>query len=377
MMFPTNCWYAAAFDHEVTQKPFALVILNEPLVFFRRENGSVAALRDRCAHRMLPLSLGRVSGDNIQCRYHGFTYDSGGKCVWAPGQAAPPNSNIRAYPVIERRHLIWVWIGDEALADSSQIVDEVFAGLGEPGWNFKGERLFVEAGYQLLIDNLMDMLHLGYLHRGTIGSEAIRQGKFETRLERPSGAIQVSRWIPNHLPSPTSARGQKTSEENSAPVLDPEDAWHVATFGPPCNVRIDAGSAPVGAIQTPREALHLPAGFANINALTPATAGATHYLWINIDSYNDLRFTERVFEEVRATFQEDIEVLEAQQRSLDSLAPAESLSSGWSCNLQIDAAGIKARRTIELMLARDREVSERRVAENGDATHEGRISRSL
>jgi phenylpropionate dioxygenase-like ring-hydroxylating dioxygenase large terminal subunit len=167
-MFPTNCWYAAAFDHEVTQKPFPLVILNEPLVFFRRQDGSLAALRDRCAHRMVPLSLGRVSGDNIQCRYHGFTYDSGGKCVWAPGQAAPPNSNIRAYPVVERRHLIWVWLGDEALADSSPIDDEVFAGLGEAGWNFKGERLFVKAGYQLLIDNLMDMLHLGYLHWGTL-----------------------------------------------------------------------------------------------------------------------------------------------------------------------------------------------------------------
>jgi hypothetical protein len=187
----------------------------------------------------------------------------------------------------------------------------------------------------------------------------------------------VSRWIPDHAPSPTSERGQRRSEGNSALALDREDAWHVATFGPPGNVRIDAGSAPVGAIQGSRQALELPARFANINALTPATAGATHYLWINVDSYNDLRFTEAVFEEVRATFQEDIEVLEAQQRCLDSLAPGESLSSGWNCNLQIDAAGIKARRTIELMIARDGEPSERPVAENGDSKQQGGARRSL
>ena len=55
-MFLTNSWYVAASGHEIGRTPFARTILNQPVVLYRREDGSAAALEDRCCHRHLPLS---------------------------------------------------------------------------------------------------------------------------------------------------------------------------------------------------------------------------------------------------------------------------------------------------------------------------------
>ena len=66
-MFLRNCWYVAAWDNEVGRAPFARTILNEPVVLFRTESGAAVALEDRCCHRHLPLSMGRVIGDQLQC----------------------------------------------------------------------------------------------------------------------------------------------------------------------------------------------------------------------------------------------------------------------------------------------------------------------
>ena len=48
------------------------MILGEPVVLFRKEDGTPVALEDRCVHRHLPLSMGRLVGDHLQCHYHGL-----------------------------------------------------------------------------------------------------------------------------------------------------------------------------------------------------------------------------------------------------------------------------------------------------------------
>src|ERR1700692_2284553 len=98
-MFLRNFWYVAAYGHEVTRSPFGRIILGEPIVFFRTEDGTPVALEDRCAHRHLPLSMGRLVGDLLQCHYHGLCYDGTGQCVKVPGQEAiPPAARVKAYP---------------------------------------------------------------------------------------------------------------------------------------------------------------------------------------------------------------------------------------------------------------------------------------
>ncbi|HZD63953.1 MAG TPA: Rieske 2Fe-2S domain-containing protein, partial [Xanthobacteraceae bacterium] len=116
-MFLRNYWYVAATDSEIERKPLGRIILGEPIVFYRLEDGTPVALEDRCAHRHLPLSMGKLVGDTLQCHYHGLRYDQTGTCVRVPGQDLIPRSaRVRSYPVVERYHWLWIWMGDPALA---------------------------------------------------------------------------------------------------------------------------------------------------------------------------------------------------------------------------------------------------------------------
>ena len=117
-MFLRNYWYVAGYDHEVGRRPLARVILGEPVVLYRLEDGMPVALEDRCAHRHLPLSMGKLVGDTLQCHYHGLRYDKGGVCVRVPGQDTIPRAaRVKSYPVVERYRWLWIWMGDPAQAN--------------------------------------------------------------------------------------------------------------------------------------------------------------------------------------------------------------------------------------------------------------------
>jgi phenylpropionate dioxygenase-like ring-hydroxylating dioxygenase large terminal subunit len=91
MKFVRNAWYVAGWASEFGPDLKRATILGDDVVFYRTGDGKVAALEDRCPHRLLPLSMGRVvDGNAVQCGYHGLTFDSSGKCVRAPrtGQCA-------------------------------------------------------------------------------------------------------------------------------------------------------------------------------------------------------------------------------------------------------------------------------------------------
>ena len=74
-MFLRNHWYVAAADHEIGQRPLGRMILGEPIVFYRAEDGTPVALEDRCPHRRLPLSMGKLVDGVLQCHYHGLRFD--------------------------------------------------------------------------------------------------------------------------------------------------------------------------------------------------------------------------------------------------------------------------------------------------------------
>jgi phenylpropionate dioxygenase-like ring-hydroxylating dioxygenase large terminal subunit len=71
---------------------------------------------------MAPLSLGTVGGKTVRCGYHGLQFDCTGACIEIPGQSnIPPRANVRSYPLVERWHLAWIWMGDPAAADPGDI----------------------------------------------------------------------------------------------------------------------------------------------------------------------------------------------------------------------------------------------------------------
>lgn len=106
-MFLRNCWYVIAWAHELpAYKPIARQVIGEPIVLFRTASGSIQALADRCAHRRVPLSMGRIEGDNLRCMYHGLLFAPDGHCLQVPGtNIIPPHSSVRAYPIHVRDDL--------------------------------------------------------------------------------------------------------------------------------------------------------------------------------------------------------------------------------------------------------------------------------
>src|SRR5437867_11691884 len=113
---PLDNWFLAARSNQVgARRPLARTLLGRPVVLFRDTQGRVVAMEDRCPHKNVALSVGRVHGDTIQCRYHGWTFDATGVCRSVPCHAPMerlPRCLVRTYPAIERADWIWVRPGD-------------------------------------------------------------------------------------------------------------------------------------------------------------------------------------------------------------------------------------------------------------------------
>ena len=87
--FSRQYWYVAAWPHELTaQQPLARTILGDDLVLFRTPEGQAVAMEDRCAHRLAPLSKGRIEAGGIRCMYHGVKFDTQGRCLEVPAQTS-------------------------------------------------------------------------------------------------------------------------------------------------------------------------------------------------------------------------------------------------------------------------------------------------
>jgi phenylpropionate dioxygenase-like ring-hydroxylating dioxygenase large terminal subunit len=162
-------WYPLAWSDELKAgRTLGRRFAGQPIVLYRGQSGRVFALEDRCAHRQVPLHLGVVCGEDIKCHYHGWAYDSAGKCVDVPylGKERRPNG-VKSYPVRDVDGLIMVFPGDPTLAES-----RLPATLGSSQRkDYKTRRLNREVAchYTFMHENLFDMNHQ-FMHRKQMGS---------------------------------------------------------------------------------------------------------------------------------------------------------------------------------------------------------------
>jgi len=342
-MYPRNFWYVAAWNHEVRrQELFRRTICEQPVVFYRREDGRPVALEDRCCHRHMPLSDGVLRGDNVECVYHGLTYDPSGTCIRVPSQKAiPPEAKVRSYPVHEKHQWIWIWMGDPALADPDLIED--FHWMDHPDWRAKGCRLALEGNYLLLVDNLLDLTHLQFVHATTLGTSAISAAPIRT--ERTETGVRVTRWIMDSPPPPFFQKAGGFAPDTHI------DRWQIIDYTPPAFVRLDVGGALAGTGAPDGDRSH---GFSmrNLNAITPETATTTHYFWAQAHDFqiDDPTVTELLFQQVQTAFFEDLAVIKGQQANLDEFGDALPPQ----VDFNQDAGGIQARRIVERILADER-----------------------
>ncbi len=339
-MYLRDCWYAAAWDHEVGETPLGRRLLDMPVVLYRGRDGAPTALLDRCCHRALPLSMGRVVGDTLRCAYHGLRFSRDGHCVEIPGQrAVPPTARVRSYPVIERHGWIWIWMGAPDRADPALIPDWWW--MDHPDWSpVKGGPPFhVRANYLLINDNLLDLSHVAFVHDGSIGTRAIADRPIET--ERGADFVRMSRMVPDSPPPPLYAelggfRGNV-------------DRWQIAVSTLPAYNSVHVGCAAPGAGGTdapPDRRME----FFNLNAMTPETATTTHYFYAHARGFRlgDRGIDARFARDFRSVFAEDVAVLDAQQASIDRRPPGRAVDLG------VDGPGLQFRRLLEARIAAER-----------------------
>jgi vanillate O-demethylase monooxygenase subunit len=237
-IFLKSCWYVAAWDHELIDgTKLARTILEQPIVLYRGESGRVVAMDDRCCHRGAPLSMGRIEGDCIRCMYHGMKFEPSGRCIQIPGQdVIPAKLGVRGYPVVARDHLVWIWMGDPAKADSALIVD--YPPLHDPGWKGMPAYMHYDANWLLIVDNLSDFAHLAFVHTKTLGGS--EEYAYQTRplnIARLPDGFRVERWHMNSDPPPfhrkvISDKSAKVDRRNIGHMLVPGIFFLESMFAP-------------------------------------------------------------------------------------------------------------------------------------------------
>jgi phenylpropionate dioxygenase-like ring-hydroxylating dioxygenase large terminal subunit len=307
-MFVRNTWYVAAWSHEVAPEGlFSRVITGIPVVMYRKEDGSVIALEDRCCHRGAPLSVGRREGDCIRCMYHGLKFDSAGACVEAPAQQRiPPRAKVRSFPVVERHRWIWIWMGDPDLANPDAIPDTHW--LDDPEWRSLAGYIHYDVNYLLICDNLLDFSHLPFVHPTTLGGPE-DYAKVQPKIERIENGVRVTRWTLN-IDAPPFAAAVK---EWPGKV----DRWNLYDFTVPAILLMDSGMAPAGT-GAPEGTRVGAIEFRSCQALTPETENSTHYFFAQPHNFalDQPEVTRSVHQSIVDAFAEDRDIISAQQRNL-------------------------------------------------------------
>ena len=342
--FLRNTWYVAMFSSDLDEGRLVhRTILNEPIVFYRKEAGGIAAIADRCAHRFVPLSMGKLlAGDRVQCIYHGLQFGAEGKCVLNPHGSGKISSalDLRSFPVVEKHTLVWIWMGDkpadrDKIPDYSCLDDRPELHVARPGY------LKVKADYQLLVDNLLDLSHISYTHAGILGNADTATA--EPLVEQDGDVITVTR---NSLNAETPGVLRMMSPGG----FERGDQWQSISWFPASNLRLEFGAS------KPGEPKARGTGYFALHFLTPETERSTHYHYtaarwnvLTDDERNkeirDLIYKMRTF----AFAEQDVPVIEAQQVSIDHAS--EGLTPGL---LSVDAGPARYQKVLDQLLAEER-----------------------
>jgi len=157
-------WQIACLARELRGKPLKVTLRNHPIVVFRDGSGLPVALEDRCAHRNVPLSLGRVCNGRLQCAYHGWEYDSDGRVAHVPAlppDAACPSARVPKFRVLEQDGFIWIAPGSAGLSGDPPR----FAHINEPGWSTFVMKTRFRGTVEACLENFLDCPHATFVHR--------------------------------------------------------------------------------------------------------------------------------------------------------------------------------------------------------------------
>ena len=338
-MFLKNAWYVAAWSDEIKGELRQVKVLDEKICMFRSSQGEVIAMEDACPHRKLPLSKGRIKDDNVECGYHGLTFNCAGQCIVAPGQGTiPSNAKVRAYPCEEKYGLVWIWMGNPALADTAEIFD--IPNFDNPDWGMnKGKALEIDCNYLFVTDNLLDPTHVAWVHQSSFGQAATIDTPL--RITKSEDGVTVWRWMMDVEPAPFYKKivefEGNCDRLQHYEVRYPSHALIKAVFTPAGTGGVD------GALHEKTFVMD------SYNFMTPETEGRTRYYWFQLRNIrpDDAELSKMMSADVKHAFEEDREVLNLVQQGMSGKTTPH-------IDLNIDGGQLRFRRQLEIMIEQER-----------------------
>jgi phenylpropionate dioxygenase-like ring-hydroxylating dioxygenase large terminal subunit len=337
--FIFNNWYIAGTGGDITGEPLARRICDIPLVLFRTRSGAVAALEDRCAHRGMALSAGgKCLGETIQCPYHGLEFDTGGICVRIPGlERVSPDMRIRSFPVVEKDAVVWIWMGDAAGADPARIPSHPYHSDSSYVWS-RGV-LEVNANWEFLNDNLLDLTHVQYAHRNTIGGNPDEDARAQIKVQRNGRRVVLTRWLRDTACPPFHKQlyGFKGRIDRVQEVEFTPGYIFLHSSSMDVGDSVDEGWR--------RKGMH----FYQMHAITPQTPTRTLYMFTMSRNFKteDRALTEQIHALSMRTFEEDKAMLEVQQARCTEYPDIPLVAT------KHDTATAQARRIVREMMAEE------------------------
>jgi phenylpropionate dioxygenase-like ring-hydroxylating dioxygenase large terminal subunit len=162
-----DVWYVACRARQLAKKPLAVTIAGRPLVLFRGKGGTPSAFSDRCPHRNVPLSMGRVVEGELQCRYHGWRFAGDGACVAVPGlvdgEVSLRSRCAETFACVEQQGFVWVFTTPNVKPATGPFVFPHFA---ERPYSSVVREFSVEASVHAVVENTLDVPHTAFLHGG-------------------------------------------------------------------------------------------------------------------------------------------------------------------------------------------------------------------
>jgi len=308
MDYLKNAWYVAAWSDEI--KPgqlFSRRILDQAIVFFRQSDGTLAAIADRCPHRFAPLHMGALTGDCIQCPYHGLQFAGDGRCTHNPhgDGAIPKAARVRAYAVTERHLAVWIWMGEPDAADPAKIPDYSFIAAAKTTARTTGY-LPTGANYELLTDNIMDLTHVDFLHPTTLGGGALSRAK--AQVSQAGEQVRICWEARGEVAPPSFAK--HLSDPRARADLKTEVVWN-----PPALMCISVYAATAG---QPFEQGYIAKA---LHLMTPESDTSTHYFFANTRNVrtDDGDYNQQHYKVMLGVFSgEDKPMVEGQQRNMNT-----------------------------------------------------------
>jgi phenylpropionate dioxygenase-like ring-hydroxylating dioxygenase large terminal subunit len=299
-----DSWYPLATSEGVTKTGTrAVKLFGEPLVLFRDQSGQVVCLQDRCPHRSTPLSLGRVTEGRLECRYHGWQFGGGGKCLRIPSQpedaAIPERATAVHRPCLERRGVVWVWAGQAEQADPALMPETPFAPLEAPEMASYACETAIDIPHELMLENLLDPAHVPFTHHGTLSRRSLAQ---PIRIEEVEGDAAMLSGRVRYRPS----------RNAFVPAMESV----VLRFYPPCMAALEFFGWPSKRGRTPRTY--------QVHFCVPATRGVmVMFSFYGAPFPRSLqRWMKPMFQRMAAkVIGQDIAMLEGQHRALQQGGP--------------------------------------------------------